>query len=67
VALFAALLFLGGSAGTAAVAPLADAGAFEAVFRIALAVSVPLALAAVLARSRYGDGGGGVTPPPVAE
>jgi predicted MFS family arabinose efflux permease len=67
VALFAALLFLGGSAGTAAVAPLADAGAFEAVFRIALVVSVPLALAAVLARSRYRDGGGGVAPPPAAE
>jgi predicted MFS family arabinose efflux permease len=71
VALFAALLFLGGSAGTAAVAPLADAGAFEAVFRVALVVSVPLAVAAVVARSRYGDrsGGdrGGVGPAPAAD
>ena len=58
VALFAALLFLGGSAGTAAVAPLADAGAFGTAFRLAFAVSVPLALAAVLARRRYGGGPG---------
>jgi predicted MFS family arabinose efflux permease len=66
VALFAALLFLGGSAGTAAVAPLADAGAFEAVFRVALVVSVPLAVAAVVARRRYGDRGG-VGPAPAAD
>ncbi len=57
VALFAALLFLGGSVGTAALAPLADAGAFETVFRVALAGSVPLAVAAALARRRYGDRG----------
>ncbi|MHA6625603.1 MFS transporter [Pseudonocardia sichuanensis] len=66
VALFAALLFLGGSAGTAVVAPLADAGAFEAVFRVALVVSVPLAVAAVVARRRYGDRGG-VGPAPAAD
>jgi predicted MFS family arabinose efflux permease len=66
VALFAALLFLGGSAGTAAAAPLADAGAFEAVFRVALVICVPLALAAVLARRRYGDRGV-VGPAPTAE
>ncbi|TQM04207.1 MFS transporter [Pseudonocardia kunmingensis] len=66
VALFAALLFLGGSAGTAVVAPLADAGAFEAVFRVALVVSVPLAVAAVVARGRYGDRGG-VGPAPAAD
>jgi predicted MFS family arabinose efflux permease len=58
VALFAALLFLGAALGTAVLAPLADAGAFEAVFRVALTVSVPLAIAAVLARRRYGDRGG---------
>ena len=66
VALFAALLFLGGSVGTAALAPLADAGAFETVFRVALAGSVPLAVAAALARRRYGDrgmGGSGMTGP----
>jgi predicted MFS family arabinose efflux permease len=66
VALFAAVLFLGGSVGTAVLAPLADAGAFETVFRAALAVSVPLAVAAALARRRYGDRGpadqGTVTP-----
>jgi MFS family permease len=66
VALFAALLFLGGAAGTAAVAPLADAGAFEAVFRVTLAVSVPLAVAAALARRRYGDRAA-ADPAPAAE
>jgi predicted MFS family arabinose efflux permease len=55
VALFAALLFLGAAIGTAVLAPLADAGAFEAVFRVALGMAVPLAVAAVLARRRYGD------------
>jgi predicted MFS family arabinose efflux permease len=56
VALFAALLFLGASTGTALAAPLAEAGAFDTVFRIALAVAVPLALAAAAARRRYGSG-----------
>ncbi len=54
VALFAALLFLGSAAGTAAAAPLAEAGAYETVFRVALAVSVPLVVAAAVARARYG-------------
>lgn len=56
VALFAALLFLGAAIGSAALAPLADAGAFDVVFRVALGAAVPLAVAAVLARRRYGDG-----------
>jgi predicted MFS family arabinose efflux permease len=61
VALFAALLFLGAAIGSAVLAPLADAGAFETVFRVALGMSVPLAVAAVLARRRYGERGvGGV-------
>jgi MFS family permease len=54
VAMFAALLFLGASTGTAVVAPLADAGAYATVFRVALVVAVPLALAAAVARRRYG-------------
>jgi predicted MFS family arabinose efflux permease len=54
VAVFAALLFLGSAAGTAAAAPLAEAGAFGTVFRVALAVSLPLAVAAAVARARYG-------------
>jgi predicted MFS family arabinose efflux permease len=66
VALFAALLFLGGSVGTAVLAPLAESGAFETMFRVALAVSVPLAVAAALARRRYGDRGT-VGPAPAAE
>lgn len=53
VALFATVLFLGSSAGTALAAPLADAGEFDELFRAALAVSVPLVVAAVLARRRY--------------
>jgi predicted MFS family arabinose efflux permease len=66
IALFAALLFLGGSVGTAVLAPLAAAAAFDTVFRAALTVSVPLAVAAVLARRRYGDRGT-VDPGPVAD
>jgi MFS family permease len=53
VALFAGLLFLGSSAGTAAVAGPAEAGAFGPVFGIAVLVAVPLAVAAALARRRY--------------
>ena len=53
VALFATLLFLGSSAGTALGAPLADTGAFGALFLVALVVSVPLGAAATWARSRY--------------
>ena len=66
VALFAALLFLGGSVGTAVLAPLADAAAFDTVFRVAVTASVPLAIAAVIARRRYGDRGT-VGPAPAAD
>jgi predicted MFS family arabinose efflux permease len=57
VALFAALLFLGSSAGTAVAAPLAEAGEFGVVFVAALVLAVPLALAATLARFGYGRRG----------
>ena len=66
MALFAALLFLGSSAGTAAVGPLADSGAFGTAFRLALVVAIPLALSAAVARFRYGTRGAAgeeVTPP----
>lgn len=53
VALFATLLFLGSSVGTAVGAPLADAGEFALLFAVALAVSVPLGLAAVWGRRAY--------------
>lgn len=53
VAIFAGLLFLGSAVGTTVVAPLAEAGEFDNVFRVALAVAVPLALLAALARRRY--------------
>lgn len=51
------VLFLGSSAGTTLAAPLADAGEFRTLFAAALAVSVPLVVAAVLARRRYGRTG----------
>jgi predicted MFS family arabinose efflux permease len=54
VGLFAAALFLGSAAGTALAAPLAEAGEFALLFRIALAVALPLALVAALARAWYG-------------
>jgi predicted MFS family arabinose efflux permease len=53
VALFATVLFLGSSVGTALAAPLADAGEFGTVFAIALTASVPFAVVAVAARARY--------------
>ncbi len=53
VALFATGLFLGSAAGTALVAPLAEAGAFGTVFRLALLAAVPLAVLAAVARGRY--------------
>ncbi|MEJ8277575.1 MFS transporter [Pseudonocardia spirodelae] len=53
VALFATLLFLGSSAGTALGAPLADAGRFAPLFAAALVASVPLAVAAAWTRARY--------------
>jgi MFS family permease len=66
IALFAALLFLGGSVGTALLAPFAAAAAFDTVFRLAVTISVPLAVTAVLARRRYGDPGT-VGPAPAAD
>jgi predicted MFS family arabinose efflux permease len=66
VALFAALLFLGSSTGTTAAGPLADAGAFGAVFVVAFLLAVPLAVAAWFARSRYGRHDA-VGPAPAAE
>ncbi|MEQ3550033.1 MFS transporter [Pseudonocardia nematodicida] len=53
VALFATMLFLGSSAGTALGAPLADRDAFASLFLAALVVSVPLALGAAWGRARY--------------
>ncbi|ANY10508.1 permease [Pseudonocardia sp. HH130630-07] len=57
VALFATLLFLGSSAGTALGAPLADAGSFPTLFLAALLVALPLSVGAVLARRRYSAAG----------
>jgi len=53
VALFAAMLFLGSAAGTAAAGPLAEAGAYGPIFQAAVLGSIPLALVAVFARARY--------------
>jgi predicted MFS family arabinose efflux permease len=59
IALFAALLFLGSSAGTALAAASAGAGAFPSIFAVALAVAVPLTVAATVARARYQRHSGG--------
>lgn len=53
IALFAASLFLGSAAGTAALAGPAEAGAFGTMFGVAALVSVPLAVLAATARVRY--------------
>jgi predicted MFS family arabinose efflux permease len=64
VGLFAALLFLGSSAGAAAAGGPADAGAFGPVFVTALVAAVPLALACALARRRWPGGAGEPAAPP---
>jgi MFS family permease len=53
ISLFAAALFVGSAAGTALAAPLAVASAFERIFQLALVASVPLTVAAAVARARY--------------
>jgi predicted MFS family arabinose efflux permease len=53
VALFATSLFLGSAIGTAAAAPLAEAGAYETVFAWAAAISVPVAVVAWWGRRRW--------------
>ncbi|MDQ6649008.1 MAG: MFS transporter [Actinomycetota bacterium] len=54
VSLFAALLFLGSSLGTALLAPLADANSYGALFLLGAGVSVPLVAGAAVARTGYG-------------
>jgi predicted MFS family arabinose efflux permease len=53
ISLFAAALFIGSGAATAAAAPLAEGGRFGLLFATAAAVAVPLGLFAALARRRY--------------
>jgi predicted MFS family arabinose efflux permease len=53
VSLFAAALFTGGAVGTALVGPVADAGDFEQVFLIGVAITVVLGASAAIARSRW--------------
>jgi predicted MFS family arabinose efflux permease len=53
ISLFATSLFTGGAIATAAVGPLADAGAYSALFLVAVLVAAPLGAAAVLASRRY--------------
>jgi hypothetical protein len=53
VALFVASLFLGSAAGTAVAAVPAGAGAYDVLFRTALLLAVPVAVAAAVARARY--------------
>jgi predicted MFS family arabinose efflux permease len=53
VALFATSLFLGSAIGTAAAAPIAEAGAYETVFAWAAVGAVPVALVAWWGRRRW--------------
>lgn len=53
VSLFAASLFCGSAIGTAALATLATAGRFSAVFAVTAGLMVPLTAAAALGRARY--------------
>jgi MFS transporter, YNFM family, putative membrane transport protein len=57
VSLFATMLFSGSALGAAIFGPLVDAGRFQAVFAITLAVGVPLTVAATLGRRRYATRG----------
>ncbi|HWM06876.1 MAG TPA: MFS transporter [Actinophytocola sp.] len=57
VSLFATMLFTGSAAGAAGFGPLVDAGRFQAVFVITLAVAVPLTVAATVGRRRYSTRG----------
>jgi MFS family permease len=57
VSLFATMLFSGSAVGAAIFGPLVDAGRFQAVFAITLAVGVPLTVAATVGRRRYATRG----------
>lgn len=57
VSLFATMLFTGSAIGAALFGPLVDAGRFQAVFVISLAVGVPLTVAATIGRRRYATRG----------
>ncbi len=55
ISFFVAAVYTGAAVGTAAVSGLADAGRYRALFLIAAALTVPLALVASVARSRFGS------------
>lgn len=57
VSLFATMLFTGSALGAALFGPLVDTGRYTAVFAIALAVGVPMTIAATLGRRRYATRG----------
>ncbi|WP_291415157.1 MFS transporter [Actinophytocola sp.] len=57
VSLFATMLFTGSAVGAAIFGPLVDAGSFQAVFVITLAVAVPLTITATIGRRRYATRG----------
>ncbi len=54
VALFAGALFVGSATSTRVFAPLAGQGAFSRLFTLAALMAVPVGVAAVVARLRYG-------------
>jgi hypothetical protein len=53
VSLFAASLFLGGSLGNFATAPLAEAGSYAAIFGFGLLASVVLTIAATIGHAGW--------------
>jgi predicted MFS family arabinose efflux permease len=54
VALFAGALFVGSAVSTRAFAPLAGQGAFRQLFTLAALLGIPVGVAAVVGRLRYG-------------
>ncbi|MDP9498204.1 MAG: MFS transporter [Actinomycetota bacterium] len=66
VSLFAAALFVGSGTVTAALAPLAGALRWGALFSVGVVVAAAFGVVAVLARQRYARAPAAPVPPPVA-
>ena len=54
VAFFAGALFVGSATSTQLFAPLAGQGAFSRLFTVATLMAIPVGVAAVASRARYG-------------
>ncbi|HEV2766414.1 MAG TPA: MFS transporter [Acidimicrobiales bacterium] len=62
ISFFVTAVFTGAALGTAAVRGLADTGRYQELFLVAAALTVPVAVIASVARTRYPPGGGAGTP-----